>query len=59
ADWPVQGIGPMRYNAKRGKYTLASNNFTTNPGTVTVTSTQGGTDTRSVVEKGGGKGKKK
>ena len=53
----VNGTWTMEYNAKRDRYKYAG--YATNPVTVTVTSTLGGGDSESVVEKGGGKGKKK
>lgn len=48
----VEGFGAMTYNAKKNVYRLRLTGVA-NPGSVTVTSSLGGTDTATVTEKGG------
>jgi len=42
------GYGTMTYDSANSRYTFTRNN-TANPGTVTVTSSQGGSDTEPVT----------
>ena len=44
----VEGLGPMTWNPDTSKYSYTSPNKTPNPGSVTVTSSGGGSATASV-----------
>ncbi len=49
ATLTVVGFGTMIYDAANNRYTFTKNNVNSNPGTVTVTSSQGGSDTDPVT----------
>src|SRR3989344_5427306 len=54
ATLTLEGFGVMNYSSAKGSYSLRVTGIS-NPGTVTVTSSLGGSDTAQVTTKGGGR----
>ena len=47
----VQGFGPMTYDSRKNKYKFALQPVSSNPGTVTVISSLGGSSTVTVISR--------
>jgi len=55
----LSGFGPMKWDRKKAKWTVSIRNADGDPGLVTVSGIEGSTNSVTIQESGGGKGKSK